>query len=509
MYRVTVRQGFNGDEYTIHSEYSNETKLLAGKITKDIDSIDSFQFSISPRSPHYNDFSGLTTFIKIINIKLNKVLFEGRVLPTTDSMESSGNLDKEVTCEGLLAFLQDSVQDYYALSNNDLHSFLQRMIDVHNKQVDDYKKVKLGVVTVISPSDNVYKSLDDSKTTYENIQEKLIDKYGGEIRLRHESDGLYLDYMPEIGVKSTQDVRLASNLVALKHAIDPTAMYSIIKPLGARAESTETASSNSEISQPRLTIETVNNGSPFLYSQRMIDRVGRIVKSVTWDDVKTASILKSKGQQTLDSQKEIKEQFQITAVDLSMIKKGVDDFDCGNYHHVVNPLQGIDDNLRIVGQSIDICSPLSSTLTIGDKLLNQEQYERILRKQQEQKFQQAQVKMDQLSAETIKAYKQANDAFEAANDAKATTDKLETDWTNADIDGVHGDIIEISNQLSTIVTNLVEIGQSVLDLQTFRDNQLAINTAQNETNLSQTEINEDFEMRISVLEEPKETGGTN
>jgi hypothetical protein len=498
MYRVTVRQGFNGDEHTIHSEFNNDTKLLTGKITKDVDSIDSFQFSISPKSPYYNSFTGLTTFVKVTNTKRNKVLFEGRVLPTTDSMESSGILDKEVTCEGLLAFLHDSIQDYYALSNNDLRPFLQHMIDVHNKQVDDYKKIKLGVVTVTSPSDNVYKSIDDSKTTYETIQEKLIDKYGGEIRLRHEPDGLYLDYMSEISVKSNQNIRLRSNLVSIKRAIDPSGLFSIIKPLGARAESTDTTENDSEISQPRLTIETVNNGSPFLYSQKMIDKIGRVVMPVTWDDVKTASILKSKGQQTLDSQKEIKEQFQITAVDLSMIHKDVDDFDCGNHHRVINPLQAIDEDLRIVGQSIDICSPVSSTLSIGDKLLSQEQYEITLRKQQEQKLQQAQVKMNQLSTSTFKASQQAQEAINTANAMKETVAKLETDLNNADLASVKTDVAIIKNQQDTIITNLGEMSQATTDLQTFKDEQLALNSELN-AKLA------DLIARVETLEQ----GGTN
>lgn len=94
MYRVTVRQGWDGQESTIHSENMSSVKLLSAKITKDVDSIDSFAFNISPKSPQYNAFKYRTTFVKVINTKLNKVLFEGRVLPTTDSMDSSGIFDK-------------------------------------------------------------------------------------------------------------------------------------------------------------------------------------------------------------------------------------------------------------------------------------------------------------------------------------------------------------------------------------------------------------------------------
>lgn len=499
MYRVTVRQGWDGQEMTIHSENMSSVKLLSAKITKDVDSIDSFAFNISPKSSQYNTFKYRITFVKVTNTKLGKVLFEGRVLPTTDSMDSSGLFNKTVTCEGLTAFLHDSIQDYYALSNNDLKAFLGHMIDIHNRQVDSYKRMKLGQVTVTSPSNNVYKSIDDSKTTYDTIKEKLIDKYGGEIRVRHESDGLYLDYMPEIATLSSQDIRLASNLLSLKRAIDPSEAYSVIKPLGARAES-KNETGDSEISQPRLTIESVNNGSSVLSSQSMIQKIGYVVHAEVWDDVKVASILKSKGQAMLDSQREIKEQFQATAVDLSLLSgMTVDSFECGNYHQTINPLMGIDERLRIVGQSLDLCEPLNSTLSIGDKLLGQADYEALIKKQGEA--------IDEIkgrvAAQTAKIVaisnemKTTNEALSSAQreltSLKAEYDKLIANIGDADFKAIMAKLTELENQTTTIITNLGEIGQNVLDLETFKTAQETINTKQEITN-------KDLVTRVEALE---------
>lgn len=495
MYRVTVRDGWDGAEHTIHSENLNDTKLLTAKITRDIDAIDSFQFSISPESPYYNEFKGMTTFVKVTIPKRNQVLFEGRVLPTTDSMATSGEFNKEITCEGLLAFLHDSTQDYYALANNDLKSFLQHMIDVHNRQVDAFKKIKLGQVTVTSPSDNVYKSIDDSKTTYETIKDKLITKYGGEIRLRHESDGLYLDYMPEIAIQSNQEIRLASNLLSIKRAIDPSAMYSIIKPLGARAETTTQANEgDSEISQPRLTIETVNAGSPFLVSQKLVDQIGRVVHPEVWDDVKVASILKSKGQAMLDSQRLIKEQFQVSAVDLSLLTgKTVDAFEAGNYHRTINPLMGIDERLRIVGQSLDLCNPLSSTLSIGDKLLSQEDYELAIKLKNEVAIQEMKVKV---ALQSTKVTTLTNDLAETTtelNNLKTAYDKLINDIGNVDLATIRLQLTALERQTETIIANLAEIADTVLALDDFKKEQTALNATQKKTN-------EGFEERIKKLE---------
>ncbi|WP_436632891.1 phage tail protein [Latilactobacillus sakei] len=507
MYRVTVRQGWDGQETTIHSENMNSVKLLSAKITKDVDSIDSFAFNISPKSPQYNAFKYRTTFIKVTNTKLGKVLFEGRVLPTTDSMDSSGIFDKSVTCEGLTAFLHDSIQDYYALSNNDLRAFLSHMIDVHNRQVDSYKRVKLGQVTVTSPSDNVYKSIDDSKTTYDTIKEKLIDKYGGEIRLRHEPDGLYLDYMPEIATLSGQNIRLASNLLSLKRAVDPSEAYSVIKPLGARAES-KNETGDSEISQPRLTIETVNNGSSVLSSQSMVQKIGYVVHAEVWDDVKVASILKSKGQAMLDSQREIKEQFQVTAVDLSLLSgMTVDSFECGNYHQTINPLMGINERLRIVGQSLDICEPLNSTLSIGDKLLGQADYDALIKKQNEA-IEEIKGRVASQTARIVtitEEMKTTNAALSSAQQEltslKDEYDKLIANIGDADFKAIMAKLTELEKQTTKILSDLGDIGQSVIDLESFKATQEGINSGQLTTNEQQKTKNDDFEKRIKALEE--------
>ncbi|WP_208422193.1 phage tail protein [Latilactobacillus fragifolii] len=501
MYRVTVRNGWNGVEHTIHSENLNDTKLLTAKITRDIDAIDSFQFSISPKSPYYNDFKGMTTFVKVTVPKRNQVLFEGRVLPTTDSMATSGEFNKEITCEGLLAFLHDSTQDYYALANNDLQSFLQHIIDVHNRQVDTFKKIKLGQVTVTSPSDNVYKSIDDSKTTYETIKDKLITKYGGEMRLRHESDGLYLDYMPEIAVQSNQEIRLASNLLSIKRALNPSTVYSIIKPLGARAETTTQADeNNTDISQPRLTIETVNAGSPFLVSQKLVAQIGRVVHPEVWDDVKVASILKSKGQAMLDSQRLIKEQFQVSAVDLSLLTgKMVDAFEVGNYHRTINPLMGIDEQLRIVGQSLDICNPLSSTLSIGDKLLSQEDYELAIKMKNVIAIQEMKVKVALQATKVTTLTKELATTTTELTTLKQAYDKLIANIGNVDLATISKQLSALEHQTETIINNLAEVADSVLALDDFKKEQTTLNTKQ-ET------INRNFEKRLTALEGGENSG---
>ena len=60
-------------------------------------------------------------------------------------------------------------------------------------------------------------------------------------------------------------------------------------------------------------------------------------------------------------------QYQITALDLSRIDKHIEQFELGCWYRVKNSLMGIDEDLRIVGISIDLDNPQASQLTFGDR----------------------------------------------------------------------------------------------------------------------------------------------
>ena len=98
----------------------------------------------------------------------------------------------------------------------------------------------------------------------------------------------------------------------------------------------------------------------------MLDRFGIQGKPINWDDVTQPSILKNKGQQYLDNQKIVSYKYTTTAADLSLLNIDTDTYEEGNYHLTINPMLGINEELRIVGMTLDIISPEVSSLTISD-----------------------------------------------------------------------------------------------------------------------------------------------
>lgn len=364
MYQVTIK---NENEEVIINSISTDIespRLISGSINHGINTIDNFTFKIATNNIGYNKLNALTTLVEVLNIKSNNLEFKGRVLLPIESMDSNGMFLKNVTCESELGYLMDSSTVFGEYHDISVRDFLQVIIDNHNSQVDEGKKFQLGNVTVVDNNDSLYRYLGYTKT-FEAIKDKLIDRLGGELKIRYENGIRYLDYLESIGEIKSTEIRLAKNLQSIELEKDPTSIISRLLPLGNKLEDSE----------ERLTIESVNNGNKYIDDIEAIEEFGVIVDSVTWDDVTQVSNLLKKGQEYLKENNRIKKKYKVTALDLSTIGLDFDSFEVGNSYPVINPLMNINENLRIIEKTIDIYNPQSSTLGIGDKLEDIKDYQ--------------------------------------------------------------------------------------------------------------------------------------
>src|SRR5699024_3731120 len=97
--------------------------------------------------------------------------------------------------------------------------------------------------------------------------------------------------------------------------------------------------------------------------------------SMTWDDITLPNRLLSTGRNWINNQKVALYQYEISALDLSLIGLDIDSFDVGNSHPVINPIMNIDERLRIIGKTTDINSPEDASLKIGDKFKSLDEYQ--------------------------------------------------------------------------------------------------------------------------------------
>lgn len=351
MFIVTIT---NGAENTIiHSDGTD--RISGGKVAKSINAVDSFSFTIYPNNAGYNFLKPLTTAVKVYDENIGKDIFIGRVLKCPDSMDERGLICRKVTCEGRLGWLYDSVQPYIEYKMVGISTVLSSFLSKHNAQVGADKRIELGQVTVTASNNYTYTANWDK--TMDVIADKLIGKFGGEIQLRDKDGKVYIDYLEHIGHGTDTTIELAVNLKTISREVDETAVITRLYPLGAKLTDSE----------KRLTIGTVNGGKDYIEDSSLVAKYGIISGTQIWDGVTLASNLLSKGKEYLKSVNRAKVQYQITALDLSRIDKHIEQFELGCWYRVKNSLMGIDEDLRIVGISIDLDNPQASQLTFGDR----------------------------------------------------------------------------------------------------------------------------------------------
>lgn len=351
MFIVTITNG--AENTVIHSDGTD--RISGGKIAKSINAVDSFSFTIYPNNAGYDLLKPLTTAVKVYDENIGKDIFIGRVLKCPDSMDERGLICRKVTCEGRLGWLYDSVQPYAEYKMVGIRTVLASFISRHNAQVGDDKKISVGQVTVTGENNYTYSV--NWVSTMDAISEQLVGKFGGEIQLRDQDGKVYIDYLERIGHGTDTKIELAVNLKTISREVDETSVITRLYPLGAKLTDSE----------KRLTIGSVNSGKDYIEDSALVAKYGVISGTQTWDDVTQASVLKTKATAYLKSANKAKKQYKITAVDLSTIDMNFEQFELGCWYRVVNPLMEIDEDLRIIGITINLDNPEQSELTFGDK----------------------------------------------------------------------------------------------------------------------------------------------
>lgn len=370
MYKVSI---FNdGIETVIHSPHVNDLKLETGTIKKEINKIDSFNIGFYMNNPAYGKLKPFKTLVKVFNTKTNQYEFEGRVLAPNESMDDTGLYDAAYVCEGELGYLHDSQQRHLEYRGTPRDLFIT-LLDYHNGQVEDYKMFYPGQFEVTTSTDNIYIYLSAEKTTFEEIDDKILGRVGGELKIRKENGIRYLDVLERVGEDKATPIRIAKNLISMSQSVDPTEIITRLTPLGTRIESEDEGATDA--SQARLTISEVNNGIPYIDRPDLIAEFGIQGGSMTWDDITLPSRLLSTAQKWMNEQKVALYQYEISALDLSLIGLDIDGFDIGNSHPVINPIMSIDERLRIIGKSIDINKPQDGSFKFGDKFKTLDEYQ--------------------------------------------------------------------------------------------------------------------------------------
>ena len=325
-------------------------------------------FTVDAEHPYLSNLRRMSGLVELLDGTFP--IYRGRI--TSDIKDFYGA--HKIETEGIMAVLNDSIIPPFnfpvdfeddtaykaaAASGNVVEFFFRWILSQHNAQVTAEQQIKPGVVTVSDPNNYITRSSEEYATAMTTISDKLLkSSLGGNLLIRYEDDGNYLDYYAALPLTNTQTVKFAENLLDLSSETDGADIYTAILPEG------KDGLTIGNLPDGDLTDDLVKSGKT-IYSKSGVATYGRITRHIKWDDVTVDTNLREKAKAALaDNGLSMPETITCKAVDLGW-QEGIQHFRVGRMTALVSTPHGYSASYPLMELAPDILDPGNTQITLG------------------------------------------------------------------------------------------------------------------------------------------------
>ena len=316
------------------------------RLTLQINSPGVFVFNVHPTHPEISSIVPLVSLIKVYKTDYKtykKWMFTGRVTSDERDIYNTG----KVKCEGILAYLMDSIILPYEYEGTPA-DYVRQLIAAHNSQVDTGKQFIIRTLDLadVDTNDNIVRANKNYPTTMQELKNKVIKLLDAYIAVEEIDGKLYIDCNQSILNYNTQDIRLGENIIDLKQSKSAAEIRTVMIGIGAE---------DKEGNSPTVMVE----------DDTAIARYGRIVGTVEFEDVTTIPQLTRKTKAYLDSIVAETNAVEIKAVDLNMTSPEIESIELG-YCYVESEYNNLN-HVRMLVSKMDIylTQPGKNTFSLG------------------------------------------------------------------------------------------------------------------------------------------------
>ena len=431
MFYVSIKNG-SGDWETLYEPMSPDLTINSPKVVLEVGKAGTFTFNIPYTNQYYDKLYQLRTMILVEwgDQRKRTEIFRGRVFQISMSFARM----RTVTCEGILAYLVDSMIKGTSYKGK-ARKLFRKIIDKHNELMKDYpdKKFEIGTVNVedadvVLPgkkededgyytdkySQAIIESVDDEwMTSYDAINNILVDYLGGYLIARHDSSTgkNYIDYLTDSGMKdATEDTVQAAhdlsgkyrnygianpgtnsgdindvtdtegyknlkieygvNLLDLKEEMDVEDLCTVVIPLGDSDDdktlTIEKATNKTE--DPDVKVVKIGGKEVGIAHKKAVEKYGWVVKTHSFSNVNQANTLFTNGRKWLKDNRNIPARYTISAVDLKFLNgESADDvIRLGEMVPIVSAPHGLDMKLMCTKIEYDLENAANNKYTLGN-----------------------------------------------------------------------------------------------------------------------------------------------
>jgi len=269
--------------------------------------------------------------------------------------------------EGELGLLNDSVMPPYSVTESP-RSYLTRLLNAHNAQVDSWKRFYTGRVRVANVAGTGQITRESSSPTamMQEILTKTCDSStGGYLMLRRVNGKRYLDWVSDPAIIGSQPIKTAYNLLACEDVADGGEFHTAVYATGAQVQDASTGDYYT------LTLDSLTDRTDQSTAKRgalMINtdlqaKHGIIARVVSWQDVTDADNLYTRARQYVRSLSEPRD-IEVKAVDMSLTGSGVAPFEIGQRVPLQTPT--FEGSALVTGVTYDLLDAAGGSVTFGD-----------------------------------------------------------------------------------------------------------------------------------------------
>ena len=361
---------------TIHDPREEGVQISAGKLVEESGQSPTLSFTVQPTHPLWRAFNRESVMntereIELTEHETQKILFRGRIRKV--SMSMNGSID--VTCEGAMAYLNDTtVRPYKTYDTDEIDceinapakagELFEWFIEQHNSRVSNRcEKFKVGINAGVNFG-ALQRGTGTRPTTLKEMREKLTKLCGGYFRVRYVGEDNYLDWLNADGSsEAAQSVELGQNLLDLNTGADGKDIYTAIVPVGKTGEGED---------EKDVTIDDehayVGGGYDIVgdavVDTAMAERYGVIEKLMEYDHLNQPQALADKAVADLAAGK-LSDSITVSATDLHYADATVQQIDYLQRVQVTSEPHGIDRMMLCVGRTINLVDPKATRYSFG------------------------------------------------------------------------------------------------------------------------------------------------
>ncbi len=291
IYRVVL-----DDTIDLHTSDIN-CMLLNPSLDLEMNSAGSFNFTLPPSHPYWDDIKVLKSTIDVYED--GDLIFTGRIA----SIEKNWNNERVVQCEGALAYFNDSIHRQMkwetplpiASEDPTVHNFLKDILDNHNVfegAENANRHIFIGNITV---DPEVVTREVNYDTTLDILTRMCIDTNGGYMSVRKDLDDgkLYLDWIKDFTDESGQPAQFGLNLLNFDTSLNAEDICTGVLARGAEVNDQTVMLNNVELvdetTYPDMSVtHYTDKYQDILWHREGVAKFGQVVQVHDFSDAQTA-----------------------------------------------------------------------------------------------------------------------------------------------------------------------------------------------------------------------------